>query len=207
MSSKTIYFNSNEAASNSNLVFADISLAATLADNHLKPLDRVNVNELVYKHSDDVNDNNNIMYSKDGKLIFADAAELSSIQDNMEYNKRLSEKAVWKLQKNINATAVKEAIRNIFSWTPGERILNPEFGSNLRKYLYEGITDFNKEQIMSEIRHCVLEWEPRANITEVYDISTTNDHENNTVRLEIQYTIPELSPEQYSFLYETQLVQ
>ena len=67
-----------------------------------------------------------------------------------------------KLQKLVNVNAIKNSIHNIFSWTPGERILNPEFGSNLRKLLYEGITDFNQEQIIAEIRHSVSQWEPRV---------------------------------------------
>ena len=48
-----------------------------------------------------------------------------------------------KVDKLVNVNAIKNSLHNIFSWTPGERILNPEFGSKLRKLLYEGITDFN----------------------------------------------------------------
>ena len=92
-------------------------------------------------------------------------------------------------------------MRNIFTWTPGERILNPEFGNRLREYLYQGIIPETSEQIVAEIRHCVSEWEPRVNITDVVDVSTTDDHEDNTIHLEIRYTIPELSDEQYSYSF------
>jgi len=47
--------------------------------------------------------------------------------------------------KDVNVKAVFNSLRNIFTWIPGERILNPEFGSKLRLYLYEGITPENKE--------------------------------------------------------------
>jgi hypothetical protein len=48
--------------------------------------------------------------------------------------------------------AIKNSLHNIFTWIPGERILNPEFGCNLRRLLYNGITEFNKEQIAAEVR-------------------------------------------------------
>ena len=93
-------------------------------------------------------------------------------------------------------------MHNIFTWIPGERILNPEFGSNLRQYLYEGITDYNTEQIMSEIKNCFLQCEPRAKVERVVNISSISDTEHNTVRIEIVYSIPSLSIEQFSYVYE-----
>jgi predicted component of type VI protein secretion system len=59
-------------------------------------------------------------------------------------------------------------------------------------YLYNGITDFTSEQIMAEIRNCVSKWEPRVNIIKVINMSDINDTENNTIRLDIIYTIPSL---------------
>lgn len=107
----------------------------------------------------------------------------------------------WRVSKLVNVKAVQNSLRNIFTWTPGERILNPEFGNRLREYLYQGIIPETSEQIVAEIRHCVSEWEPRVNITDVVDVSTTDDHEDNTIHLEIRYTIPELSDEQYSYSF------
>jgi len=46
----------------------------------------------------------------------------------------------WKVEKNVNVKAIFDSLHNIFTWTPGERILLPEFGSRLRSLLYEGIT-------------------------------------------------------------------
>ena len=105
----------------------------------------------------------------------------------------------WATDTNINVRAVQGSLRNIFTWVPGERILNPEFGSKIRKLLYEGLTDYNVEQIVSEIRHCVSEWEPRVQIQNVINIGTVDDTEDNTVHLEVIYTIPGLSEEQYHY--------
>ena len=92
-------------------------------------------------------------------------------------------------------------MHNIFTWRPGERILNPEFGSRLYTLLYEAITPETEERIMAEIRHCVSEWEPRVVIIDVRDVSTIDETEDNTIHLEIIFTIPLLSDEQYAYSF------
>jgi|SRR5574344_25612 phage baseplate assembly protein W len=108
-----------------------------------------------------------------------------------------------KVCKDVNINAVKNSLYNIFTWKPGERVLLPEFGSKLYQYLYQGITDTNRESIVSEIRYVIQQWEPRVNIVEVVNATTDQDKDDNTVHLEIIYTIPSLSKEQYnySFIY------
>ncbi len=107
----------------------------------------------------------------------------------------------YRVEKNINVKAVQDSLHNIFSWMPGERILNPEFGSTLYRQLYNGITDYNTEQIMAEIRKNISEWEPRVQLEQVKNISDINDTENNTIHLEIVYSIPSLNNKQYNYTY------
>ena len=88
--------------------------------------------------------------------------DVSMLSEHKFHNSvSLSDKKIGNL---VNVNAIKNSLHQIFTWIPGERILLPEFGSNLRKLLYEGITDFNVERIMAEIRHCISEWEPRVEI-------------------------------------------
>lgn len=107
----------------------------------------------------------------------------------------------WKVEKNVNVKAIFDSLRNIFTWTPGERILLPEFGSRLRSLLYEGITQQTEERIAAEIRSCVSEWEPRVSIVEIRNISTIDDTEDNTIHLEVVFKIPRLSDEQYTYSF------
>ena len=109
----------------------------------------------------------------------------------------------YKVSKNVNAIAVRNAVANCFTWIPGERILLPEFGSRLYALLYEGITPDTEEQIVAEIRKCVSEWEPRAQIVEIRNASTIDDTENNTIHIEVVFTIAGLDDKQYvySFTY------
>ena len=119
--------------------------------------------------------------------------DVSMISDKVNGN--------FKISKDVNVKAVFNSLHNIFTWIPGENILFPDFGSRLRKMLYEQITDYNVEQIVAEIRGVVLKYEPRVNIIKVVNVSDINDTENNTVRLDIIFTIPSLSNEQYNYSY------
>ena len=66
---------------------------------------------------------------------------------------------------------------NIFNTNPGERFLVPEFGSNLRRYLFEPITDMTAQKIGSEIVTAIETWEPRVTIDIVRVIGRPEQHE------------------------------
>lgn len=102
----------------------------------------------------------------------------------------------------VNVNAVRNSIRQIFTWVPGERIINPEFGSRLRLYLYEPITEENQERIVAEIKAAVMKWEPRVAVDRVVKVTDVSDLEENTVRLDIYYTIKGLNGRQFKYEYE-----
>ena len=137
---------------------------------------------------------NNEVY-KDLSMVARQASNSDNIETAMTYQS--------KVDKLVNVNAIKNSLHNIFSWTPGERILNPEFGSNLRKLLYEGLTDFNQELIIAEIRNSVSQWEPRVRIDDIVKLTSIDDAENNTVYLRVIYSIPSLTKEQFYYDYST----
>lgn len=108
---------------------------------------------------------------------------------------------VMKLKKSMNVKAVFNSIQNMFSFVPGERILFPEFGNKLRQYLYKGILPQNIEMIENEIRRVCVTWEPRMNVVSISNTSSTEDVEQNIVRLSIVFTIPEIDNDQYEYSF------
>ena len=128
--------------------------------------------------------------------------EPSIINDNDETKKGIiTNVQKYFLQKDININAIFNSIYNIFTWIQGERILNPDFGSRLHTYLYEGITDENKEAIVAEIRGVCIKYEPRINVVDIIPVNSIDDQENNTVRLDIKFEIPGLTDEQFRYSY------
>lgn len=117
-------------------------------------------------------------------------------------NDILRNKSGYKIDKLIDVKSVQNSLENIFSWTPGERILLPQFGNRLYQYLYEGINKFNEEQIIAEIKNCVSMWEPRVTITDITNISDITDTEDNTIILNIEYFIKGLDSIIYSKQYQ-----
>lgn len=111
-------------------------------------------------------------------------------------------KSTYKVAKSVNVNAVMNSLFNIFNWMHGERILLPEFGSKLRMMLYEGITPYNEQQIVSEIKGAVSQWDPRIKILEVKDVTSTADEEDNSVRVEVIFQIVGLDEEMYSYNFK-----
>lgn len=91
---------------------------------------------------------------------------------------------------SLDHQAIDGGIRNMFLFAQGERILNPEFGNNLYKYLYEPITEFVIKKIKAEIYEMFAKWEPRVSIQDVI-VETYTD--NNQLNVTVFYTIPMLS--------------
>jgi phage baseplate assembly protein W len=63
----------------------------------------------------------------------------------------------------------------------------------LQKFLYEPITEDNQERIVAEIKSCVIKWEPRVIVDRIVKSTSINDIENNTVKLDIYFTVKGLN--------------
>ena len=88
-----------------------------------------------------------------------------------------------RIKKSMDVDAVKGAVKNIFTWMPGERILIPDFGNTIHQYLYEGITDLNSEKIIAECQMLMTKWEPRAVIDKIFKKDSVEETENNQVSI------------------------
>lgn len=62
---------------------------------------------------------------------------------------------------------IAEAIRIIIWTAKGERIMRPEFGSGIDRYLFESNDDTTLRLIEAEVEEAVRMWEPRVHEIEV----------------------------------------
>ena len=79
--------------------------------------------------------------------------------------------------------AIKSAIHNILSFRQGQRILLPDFGNTLYRFLYKPINKDVSSIISSEVRDMITKWEPRISITHVKVISNIQDR-SFTIRVD-----------------------
>jgi len=71
------------------------------------------------------------------------------------------------IARKTNVDAVKLAIRNIVLTNKYERLRNPDFGGNIRRYLFEAMTRDTEVEIQNDIKDLIETYEPRARIFEV----------------------------------------
>lgn len=62
---------------------------------------------------------------------------------------------------------IKQAVRLILRTGKGERMMQPEFGCNLRRYLFATMDYTTRTQIEREVQEALVRWEPRITNIEV----------------------------------------
>lgn len=94
------------------------------------------------------------------------------------------------LQTSIDEGAIMNSLRNIFTTNPGEKILDPTFGLNLTKWLFEPVDEFIAQEIGEAIVEGIEKFEPRVSVR---SITVNMDAERNQYDLKLVLTIPSLN--------------
>ena len=81
---------------------------------------------------------------------------------------------------------IKSSLFIILSTSVGERVMQPEFGSNTTKLLFEPLNTTFSTFITEQIRNAILFFEPRITLD---SIDYTPDELNGKVDLKLNYTI------------------
>ena len=88
------------------------------------------------------------------------------------------------IKKNTEQEAIKNSVRNILFTQKGERLFQPEFGSNIKKYIYEQVTLITAQEIRLLIENQLKRYEPRVIRLEV---EVYPDAERNLFLINIFY--------------------
>lgn len=76
-----------------------------------------------------------------------------------------------------NDQAVKKSLYNIISTDYTERLYNPKFGANLKRFLFEDISPITANLIKDAIKDSIDKFEKRARVVDVLVIP--NDYNNS----------------------------
>lgn len=63
--------------------------------------------------------------------------------------------------------AIKSSLQNLFGTSPGQRFLFPEYGLDLRRYLFFPVNEGTGEAIRGKINTAIKTWEPRVSINNI----------------------------------------
>lgn len=81
---------------------------------------------------------------------------------------------------------IKSNIINLLLTNKGERLMNPEFGSDIRRLLFEGIDDNLKSFATELITNSLNTFIPQIKIN---SIDVTLHHDNNLINIKLNYSI------------------
>lgn len=86
--------------------------------------------------------------------------------------------------------AVSNSIVTVFTTSPGQKILNPTFGLDLRMYLFEPITENTAFFIRDDIFNNLSKYEPRV---VVRNVSVVPNIDEQLYEITLQIDVPQLN--------------
>ena len=94
------------------------------------------------------------------------------------------------VMKKIDFSSISQSIQNILMTNHYEKPFRPDFGSNIRKLLFENIDVMNASILDQEIRNTIKNHEPRVLIE---DLQVIPDYEENWYSVNMTFSIINLS--------------
>ena len=85
-----------------------------------------------------------------------------------------------------DASAIKQAIVNLLLTNKGERLMNPNYGSDIRRYLFEPLDYGTANQIKGNIRDTIERFEPRISIVR---LKASPNYDDNGFDITMTYSI------------------
>lgn len=120
------------------------------------------------------------------KDVTLDVQEARNLSDFGLY----SNENITDIEQSVDYEAISNSIVNIFNTTPGQKLLNPEFGLALRQYLFEPLSYDTAENIGETILLGVTEYEPRVIVDNVNIII---DFDANEYEITLKLRVPTLN--------------
>ena len=100
-----------------------------------------------------------------------------------------------------NENAIARSVRNIIFTVPGEKVFNPDFGTNITDSLFEILDETSATVIKDQITYSLETYEQRISLI---DVIVVPDFDNNGYDVEISYRIvgADVDPQQISFILQ-----
>lgn len=97
------------------------------------------------------------------------------------------------LRISPDESAIKNSLINLFNTRPGQRILLPEYGTNLEGMLFESVSQFKGKALGNHVLNAIETWEKRVIVNKIKVIAEPDAHQYSMV---ITITVPSLGNKQ-----------
>ena len=117
--------------------------------------------------------------------LHLDLQEKYNISSKLFENQEIND-----LKVDYDIDAIKNSLYNLFTTTPGEKLLNPEYGLDFKQYLFLPATVDIAKYIRDEIYSQTARFEPRI---KVVNVNITIMEDVNEFDINIYYNVPSLN--------------
>jgi phage baseplate assembly protein W len=99
----------------------------------------------------------------------------------------------YRLNKNLE-DVIKQNLKNLLLTNPGERIMLPEYGAGIRRFLFEPHNDVTLESVSEAINSSVTSYMPFVEIEKISLLSQEQDDtlSPNSFRIIIEYNVGDI---------------
>jgi phage baseplate assembly protein W len=94
------------------------------------------------------------------------------------------------IKANYNVEAISNSLINLFNTVPGQRFLYPQYGLNLRSFLFDQVSENAAQIIGSKMLNAITAYEPRVR---VQNINVVVDNDRQQYLFTININIPSLN--------------
>jgi len=71
------------------------------------------------------------------------------------------------IKMSLGEESIEEAIWIILATAPGERVMRPDFGCGIHRWVFEVNDAATIGQVTRDVREALIRWEPRVDVLEV----------------------------------------
>lgn len=141
--------------------------------------------------------NVNITFPKSSKVnnnfTFADL-HLDLTTSQLITNEAAKQTQLVDIAADYDLGAIRNSILNLFLTSPGDKILNPEFGMDLRDFIFQPLSPQIGALIKDVIERNIQRWEPRVKIK---NVQVVPDYDNVQYVINMTISIPFLRVDNY----------
>ena len=105
-------------------------------------------------------------------------------------NELLRKREIKDISIDYDLAAIKNSITNLFLTIPGQKILNPLFGINLIRYIFEPCDEYTAQLIGQNIQEGIITFEPRVLLSKIKVIAQPNEQ---SYMISLTLTVPKLN--------------
>lgn len=133
---------------------------------------------------------------QDSNKTFTDLALDFSMDSPAGGNQLFAKNTKKDLNLDDDYKAISNSLTNIFNTSPGQKILSPNFGSDLRQYLFQPVNEETAKLIGDVINKSIRLYEPRVKLKEIFVMAFPDDNE---YKIDIHCEIPALKNKSFNY--------